>query len=91
MAQHDVMALRIKYGGRHENDFRGKMKVSREKISRDGYASGGQYFGRGAPVFRVADAETDGGRVEFYLRGGDSLAVRRLVSAAYPGAAPKRR
>lgn len=83
--------LQLKYGGRHADDFTGKINVKRERLDRQGYASDGSYFGVGAPVFRVFDAESDGGDVEFYVRSWDADTVREKVSEAYPGAAKKAR
>ena len=83
--------LQLKYGGRHSDDFTGKINVKRERLDRQGYGPDGRYWGLGAPLFRVFDPDSDGGDVEFYVRGWDADAIRKMVSEAYPGAAKKAR
>jgi len=83
--------LQLRYGGRHADDFTDKIDVKREKVDRYGYGTDGRYWGIGAPLFRVFDPESDGGDVEFYVRGLDADAIRDMVSEAYPGAAKKTR
>lgn len=52
--------LQLKYGGRHADDFTGKISVKRERLDRGGYGPDGRYWGVGAPLFRVFDSESDG-------------------------------
>lgn len=78
----------------HNHDgFTGRIDIRRVPLTRDGYSKGkwGQYFGVGAPLWRVTDYETGGGEVDFYVRAASKPAAKALVRDAYPGARAKRR
>lgn len=75
-------------GGTHDYNYEGKVLVRRCRISRDGYDDRGRYWGVGAPLYHVMDSETEGNRVDFYIRAYDVAGVRSKIRAAYPGAAP---
>lgn len=87
MAARDVQALSSHWGGQHAYDYTGKIGIERVRLNSGGYAPGGRYFGRGAPLWEIVNEESGGsGDVYFYIRAANKAAARALIQDAYPGA-----
>ncbi len=91
----EVRALRAEYGGTHDEYFPGKIVVLRAKPAEAparlaDLVRGGAY-GRGQKIWRVLDAHTGGGRVNFFIPAATLAAANAKVRPAYPGAARGRR
>ena len=81
-----VFRLKSSIGGHHDENYMGKINVKRVAIDRQGYTRSGEYYGVGAPLFQIVDAETGGDLVDFNIRAGDAAHARSKISEAYPGA-----
>lgn len=71
------------WGGTHSPGYAGKLTATRVRVSRDGYAPNGKYFGRGEPVFEI---ESDGPEVDFFVRAADRENALREAHTCYPEA-----
>lgn len=75
------------WGGQHYTDDRRapiRLYLAREPLNRGGYTSRGEYFGTGAPLFRVDSA--DDATVHFYIRARDRDAAKAIIRVGYPNA-----
>jgi hypothetical protein len=65
-----------------------RLFTERVRLDRGGYTSSGRYFGTGAPLYRVSDAD---GHIDEYVRASSAAEARRKIMQKHGMKLPKER